>query len=314
MLLSQTPFVGWGGKYGGVSSGGAPEKLKNSIMSSAFLSRSVSGATLNLFDTTCLPWVYELVHRPTWLVASLLAYTFAVRCRQILALALLLNSPLLAANQPTVPVLRWIADAPNCTLRYGEDGRTYYGISSADFEVTLAVDSQELEKIPHRAIPMFGVLLSFRYLGPGQLDIRQDRLALEFVKHSHVVKTSLDPDDLLRRLQDDVDSLTDQVERHDIRKHPEQKERRETELQARLKDYTEMMDFISTRALRSTTLNASNPSAAGWVFFGLKDRWIGPWRKPEQFTLRMPVEQFVIEFPFSLPPRRDVQLRRRTTP
>lgn len=236
-------------------------------------------------------------------------------CWRILSVVLLLTSTLCAANRPSVPGLRWTEGAPNCTFRSGDDGRTYYGLASADFEVTLAVDRQELEKLPHRAVPMLSVLLTVRYSGGGQLQIRQDQLSLEFVKHFQVRKSALDPDDMLDHLQDDVDSLTDQVERHDVRKHPEQKQQRESELQARLKDYTEMMDFISTRAMRSAVLDPSNSTATGWIFFGIKDRWIGPWRKPEQFILRLPLENFVLEFPFSLPPsNKEIEFRHRPTP
>jgi hypothetical protein len=131
----------------------------------------------------------------------------------------------------------------------------------------------------------------------------QNTATLEFVKHYHVVQPSLDPDTMVKEIQLSMDDLSDEVERHQIRKHPEQKHAKEAELQQRLKDYTDMMDFISTRALRATTLDPSNPSAWGWVFFSIKSRWIGPWRKPEQFILRMPIENTIIEFPFELPPK-----------
>jgi hypothetical protein len=215
------------------------------------------------------------------------------------------------ANKSDIPSIRWAEGAANCTQRQGDDGRFYYGISSGDFEITLAIDRQELEKIPHRALPMLGVFLTFRYKGNQKFEVQQNRFTLEFVKHFQIVQTSLDPDDTLKRLQDDVDSLTDEVERHQVKKHPERKEQKETELQARLKDYTEMMDFISTRALRPMTLDASNSSAGGWVFFGIKNKWIGPWRRPEQFILRLPVENLMVEFPFPLPPQGRIDLRRR---
>lgn len=207
-----------------------------------------------------------------------------------------------AGNQPTVPTLRWTAGTANCSFRDGEDGRLYYGLSSGDFEVTLAVDRQELEKIPHRTVPMLGVFLTFHYKGSQEFEVQQNRFTLEFSKHFQIVQTSLDPDYLLKTLQENVDDLTDEVERHQVKKHPEQKGQKETELQARLKDYTEMMDFISTRALRPMTLDGSNSSASGWVFFGTKNKWIGPWRRPEQFILRLAVENLIVEFPFILPP------------
>lgn len=214
-----------------------------------------------------------------------------------------LASPCFAGNPPAVPALRWAANATNCTLRDGDDGRTYYGITSGDFEITLAVDRQELEKIPHRANPMLTVFLTFQYKGHDpQFEVQQNRFTLEFTKHFQVVQSSLDPDYLLKSLQDNVDDLTDEIERHQVKKHPDQKDQMETELQARLKDYTEMMDFISTRSLRPMTLDASNSSVSGWVFFGIKNKWIGPWRRPEQFVLRLPVENLIVEFPFVLPP------------
>lgn len=208
--------------------------------------------------------------------------------------------------------MRWQEGQANCTLRAGDDGHTYYGLSSAVFEVTLSVDRQELEKIPHRAVPMLGVFVSFHYKGNGHFEVRPRPFALEFVKHSQVVQNPIDPDDMLKSLQGNIDDLTDEVERHQIRKHPEQKEKKEADLQARLKDYTEMMDFLSTRVLRRTMLDATNSSVSGWVFFSTKNRWIGPWRRPEQFILRLPLDNGTVEFPFELPPKAGkVQLRRR---
>jgi hypothetical protein len=217
-----------------------------------------------------------------------------------------------ATQKQTVPALRWAENATNCTFRDADDGRTYYGLSSGDIEITLAVDRQELEKIPHRAKPMLGDFLTFHYKGNDKFEVLQNKMYLEYTKHSQVVKGSLDPDDMLKHLQENVDDLTDEVERHDVKKHPELKEQKESELQQRLKDYTEMMDFISTRALKPVTLDASNSSASGWVFFSIKDKWIGPWRKPEEFVLRFPVENYVVEFPFSLPPKgAKVEFRKR---
>jgi hypothetical protein len=239
-------------------------------------------------------------------------YTVLVRLGFNLILTLSLYSTALAADKSAAPTLRWAEGAPNCTVRVGGDGHTYYEISSSDFEITLSVDRQELEKSPHRAIPMLGVLVAFHYKGGGQFEVQQNRFTLEFVKHFQVVQSSLDPDGMLQHLQQNITDLTDEVERHHVAKHPDQKEKKETELQARLKDYTEMMDFVSTRALRPGVLDASNSSASGWIFFSTRNKWIGPWRRPEQFVLRMPVENVIVEFPFDLPPKQGkVELRRR---
>jgi hypothetical protein len=240
------------------------------------------------------------------------AYTFIVRSASALAITLIFSCTLLGADQPSVPVVRWTENTPNCTIRQGDDGRTHYTLSSPAFEITLVVDPKELEKIPHRANPMLTVFLSLSYKGNGQFEIHHRRFALEFSDHRQVVKTSLEPNDIVQQLQQDVDGLTDQVERHEVRKHPEQKEQKEAELQARVKDYTEMMDFVSTQALRYAILSPAKPTISGWVFFSVKDRWIGPWRKPEQFVLRLPVGSVIAEFPFSLPPKGGaVELRRR---
>ena len=246
------------------------------------------------------------------LLKARVSYTAFVQIFGTLLVAMVLVSSASGAGKEATPVLSWTENAANCTQRAGDDGRFYYGISSEDFEITLALDRQELEKIPHRTLPMLGVFLTFRYKGGKTLDVQQNRFALEFVKHLHIVQSSLDPDDTLKRLQDDVDSMTDEVERHQIKRHPGQKEQKETELQVRLRDYTEMMDFISTRALRPVTLDRSNSTASGWVFFNIKNKWIGPWRRPEQFILRLPVENVIVEFPFTLPPQGKIELKRRT--
>ena len=240
-------------------------------------------------------------------------YTAAVRsfARFVIWAALAVGSAY-GANKQTTPTLRWTENVATCTFRDADDGRTYYGLSSGDFEITLAVDRQELEKIPHRAKPMLGVFLTFHYKGNDKFEVLQNKMYLEYTKHSQVVKSSLDPDDMLKHLQENVDDLTDEVERHDVKKHPELKEQKESDLQQRLKDYTEMMDFISTRALKPVTLDGSNSSASGWVFFSKKDKWISPWRKPEEFVLRFPAETFIVEFPFSLPPKgAKVEFRKR---
>jgi len=227
----------------------------------------------------------------------------------------LLSAQLASAGKTSVPSLRWTEGSPDCSVRQAEDGRTYYGLANSDFEVTLAVDSHELEKVSRRATPMLAILVTVRYLGSAQLPIHRDRFALQFVKHSQVLKMSLDPDELVRQLQENAEGLTHQVEQHEIPKHPELRDQKEAELQERLKDYTEMTDFISTRALHPTTLNSANSSVSGWVFFSVKDRWIGPWRKPEQFVLRFPLGGISVEFPFSLPPQSEkLELRRRNQP
>jgi hypothetical protein len=225
---------------------------------------------------------------------------------------LLLVACAAASDQSAPRTVRWAEGSANCTLREADDGHTYYGFSSGDFEITLGVDRQELEKVPHRALRMLGIFLSFSYKGSGQLGVRQNKFALEFLKHRRVVQSSLDPEEMIATLQDAIDEVTHQVEKRQ-RKHPEQKEKEEAELQGRLKDYAEMMDFINARALYPTSLDGANRSAGGWVFFSTENRWIGAWRRPEQFVLRVPIENLMVEFPFQLPPKAaKVELRRRS--
>jgi len=219
---------------------------------------------------------------------------------------------LFAAGPKSLPVQRWAQASPGCTLRQDLDGRTYYGMTSGDFEAVVGVDSRELEMIRRRAEPVVSLLVSFRYHGGGVLTIQENRFTLEFVKHSHVRKPSMGPGDLIHRLEQGADDLTYVVERHEVRKHPEQKSEKEADLERRLKEYTEMVDFVSTHALATTSLSPSRSSVSGWVFFTTEDRWIGAWHKPEQFILRIPVEGVMLEFPFLLPPQGGkIQLRER---
>ena len=175
----------------------------------------------------------------------------------------------------------------------------------------MAVDPQELEKIPYRAAPMISVLVSLKNKGNTKLELLQNRYSLEFVKHSHIVQSSADPDAVVRGIQQKIQGANAEAP-YQIKKHPEQKGQRETQLQVWLKTQTEMMDFVSTHGLRPTVLDASNTSASGWVFFWAHGRWVGPWQKPEEFILRMPVADEIVELPFSLPPEPGkVELRHR---
>jgi hypothetical protein len=48
------------------------------------------------------------------------------------------------------------------------------------------------------------------------------------------------------------------------------------------------------------------------VYFSASSKWIGGWKKQEEFILRIPVANRIIEFPFALPPSEgDLLLRRR---
>lgn len=234
---------------------------------------------------------------------SQLLYTVCVKLACNAVLVLTLTAAALAGNPQPAASLRWAEGAPGSTIRRSQDGRTYYTLATADFDLTLAIDNQELEKIKHRTIPMLGVLLSVNYKGRDPFAFLPSLSTLEFSKHFQVVQKALDPDSTLRLLQQDMDEVTDEITRHQLRKHPELKDAKESELQQRLKDYTEMMDFLSTSTLRNTGLDASKSAASGWIFFSTQNRWIGRWRQPEQFVFRIPVGKTMVEIPFELPPR-----------
>jgi hypothetical protein len=216
-----------------------------------------------------------------------------------------------AGAKSVVPTARWEEGKPGCTFERGDDGKYRYGLWADDIGVTLAVDSQELQKRNRRIEPMLGVLLTVRYRGKDSLDFKTDHINLEFVSHYHVIHETLDPDDLATALQSKADSFSDETQ-HEISRHPEKKEEKEATLQAYQKDLTEMLEFLSTRSLKSAKLDGGTPEASGWLFFSTRSKWIGDWKKQEDLVLRIPLDNQVLEFPFSLPPTEgDLILRKR---
>ena len=212
---------------------------------------------------------------------------------------------------PAIPASRWEEGQPGCTFSRDDDGKYRYGFWNADFGVVLAVDSQELEKVRRRARPIFSLLLTVRYRGKDSLDVVPGKVSLEFAKHYHDEHNALDADTLARKEQNDADAFVQQTER-DMRKHPEKREEREATLAARRKDAAEMIEFLQTRSLRAITLDSGHPEASGWVLFDTKSKWIDDLRKQEEFVLRVPLGNRVVEFPFSLPPSEgDLILRSR---
>ena len=210
-----------------------------------------------------------------------------------------------------IPAVRWDETHPGCTFSRSDDGKYRYGLWAGDVAITMAVDSQELEKVHRRHEPFFGVLLTIRYRGQGSADLSTTNISLEFLKHFRVIQTSLDPDDFSAKVQSDADALNDQIA-HEVEKHPEQKEQKEAYMRAFLKDSAELTEFVGKNSLRPTTLNAGNPEASGWVLFSTQSKWISGWKKQEEFVLRIPLEGKVFEFPFKLPPKPgEVILRKR---
>src|SRR3979490_595885 len=227
----------------------------------------------------------------------------ALRCLALMSFFYAATNVALAGKDvPKSPVLRWDEARPGCTFSRTNDGKYTYGLWSDDVGITIAMDSQELEKARRRHEPFFGVLLTVRYRGQGELEVSAENISLEFVKHFQVVQTSLDPDDFSAHVQNDADELDHQTAR-EIEKHPEQKESKELYMRAFQKDAAELLDFVSKNSLRPASLRPANPEVSGWGLFSARSKWIGSWKKQEEFILRVPLAGKVFEFPFRLPPR-----------
>src|ERR1700693_2437406 len=127
--------------------------------------------------------------------------------------------------------IRWAEGKPGCTFTRGEDGKYRYGLLSDDLGITLAVDSRELQRARHRVHPFISFQLTYRYKGSKGLEVRNDNLRLEFVRHSDVMHSTLDPVDFSAFYQNVVDTSVEENE-HQIQKHPEKKEAIETNLKA----------------------------------------------------------------------------------
>ncbi len=228
------------------------------------------------------------------------------------ALLVLAAAPVsFAKKKEGAPTTRWEEGTPGCTFSRDDDGRYRYGIWSDDLGVTVAVDSQELQHLRERLMPIFGVILTAKYRGSGSVLLRTDQVSLEFLSHSHILHSSLDPTGTAARLQADSETLQDNAART-IQKHPEKKEEEEATLQHYLKSQAELQEFLQTKSLNTEKLGPDKREVSGWVFFNARDKWIGSWRPQEQFLLRVPFQDRVFEFPFTLPPKEgDFILRKR---
>jgi len=214
-------------------------------------------------------------------------------------------------DKPKIPAVRWDEEHPGCTFSRSDDGHYLYGLWHEDVGITMSVDSQELEKVHRRHEPFFGVLLTVRYRGQGSVDFGVENISLEFVKHFQVVQTALDPDGFAEKVQNDADELNHQTAR-EVEKHPEKKEEKEAYVKAFLKDSAELQEFVGKNSLRPTQLGPGNPETRGWVLFSTSSKWIGGWKKQEEFILRVPLDGKIFEFPFKLPPKPgEVMLRKR---
>jgi len=226
-------------------------------------------------------------------------------------LALLIATPWVQAEDRATRTLRWMEGQPGCTFSADDDGKYRYGLWTDDFGVVIAVDALELQKTRRRTEPVFTIHWTIRYRGKDSMEVSPDGATLEFVEHYHTVQRALSPDELSDRFQKDANAFAAESERV-IRKHPEQTGEKQSELQAYQKNIAEMQEFIRSRSLRLAKLDGTRSEVAGWVFFSASSKWIGDWKKQEQFVLRIPLAGQVIEFPFALPPSQgDLLLRRR---
>jgi len=232
---------------------------------------------------------------------------FALAC--FIALAPARCAP--ANDKPQAPTVRWNEELPGCTFSISDDGKYRYGLWSGDVGITLAVDAREVQIIRHRIEPIFAVLLTVRYRGTAAMDLAPDGITLQFLKHFKVVQTSLDPDAYAEKVQGDADTLDHETAR-EIAKHPQEKEAREARLRDYQKSVSELIEFLSKNSLRTAHLDQGNPEVSGWVFFNTKNKWLGGWKRQEDFILRVPLAGKVFEFPFKLPPKQgELLLRKR---
>src|SRR5229473_2569977 len=184
-------------------------------------------------------------------------------------LALITTATLLAAlplvspagakeKSAKVPTIRWAEGNAGCTFTRGDDGKYRYALWTDDLGLTLAVDSQELEKSRRRHQRLFGVILTTRYRGSGTLYVNPEKVTLEFVNHFHVVKNAINPDYFSKQMQRQADILTDETE-HQIEKHPDKKQEKEVFLQDYQKEVVQLQEFLHSNSLRGVTLDAQNP-------------------------------------------------------
>ena len=216
-----------------------------------------------------------------------------------------------SGKQKALPTLRWAEDRPGCTFSRDPDGKYRYALWTPDYGVTLAVDSQELARVHKRAEHFFSLQLTVHYRGKASLLVLPNKATLEFVKHGRVVQPSLDPGSFVKRIQDDMEQLQYDTAR-EVKKHPERKEEREHYVETYQNDAAQLIDFVNQRSLTPGSLDTANPDANGWILFSAQSKWIGEWKRPEDFVLRIPFGQQVLEFPFMLPSKDgDLILRQR---
>ena len=163
------------------------------------------------------------------------------------------------------------------------------------------VDARELTESQRRAGRVVGVLISVRSNGGAPTPVKQSDASLEFIQHQHWKFSSWDPETLADHIQHQTDDLMTQTDK-DLEHRPEKVEKNEERLRQHQKLVSEMLDFLSTKALKDTTLDPATPETWGWIFFPSRGKWVGGWKKREEFVFRIPVGSWIVEFPFQLPP------------
>jgi hypothetical protein len=222
----------------------------------------------------------------------------------VLAMALVIVTALIpphaAAKKNAPPTLRWAEGHTGCTVSLDRDGKYRYALWTADFGAILTIDAQELQLVHKRGERFFSVHLTVRNRGKTTLTVYPSQATLEFVKHSKIIQPALDPESFAVKAQSDVDDIEHQTER-EVEKHPERKEEREKFVQGWQKEVTELQDFLSHATLPAVQLDPTHTEISGWILFSTHSKWIGDWKKPEEFLFRIPLGSQIVEFPFALP-------------
>ena len=217
----------------------------------------------------------------------------------------------ISVDQAQSNILRWAEGKPGCTFSADEDGKYRYGMWTNDFGLVIAIDADEVRKASLRIQPLFAIFVTVRYRGKESLAADPAHITLEFVKHYHAMENTIDPDDFAMKLQNEADAFAEETQRQ-ITKHPGKKAEKESALRVYADNVKQTQEFLRSRSFRAIRLDPDNPEVTGWVFFSAKSKWIGDWKKQEQFVLRVPIAGQAVEFPFTLPPSQgDLLLRRR---
>jgi hypothetical protein len=224
---------------------------------------------------------------------------------------LLAAAGLAKKKDSTVPTLRWEISAAGCSLEQAGSGNLdRYTIAQDGVVVTLGVDPRELTQSQRRAGHVVSVFLSVRNKSGATLAVQQSKASLELVRHSQWRFSSWDPGNLANHIQNQTDDLMHQTDK-DLEKRPEKVEKNEDRLREHQKLVSEMLDFLSTNGLKDTVLDGAAAEVSGWVFFPSRGKWVGDWKKTEDFVFRIPVGGWMVEFPFQLPPASHPQLKER---